>query len=532
MALLLGIDAGTTSLKVALFDDTGAELAIAVEHYSLVTPKPGRAELDPDLYWASLTAGVRRVLLRALARASDVVALAVSSQGETIIPVAADGRALGPAVVWLDNRAVDEARQLGEQFERSTVYAVTGVPTMVPTWPACKLLWWKGHDPDLFRHAAHFPLVEEFLLYRLTGRFVAEAGVQSTSLLYDIGRHTWWQAMLDFIGLSTTRLGDLLAPGEVAGPLLPGVANDLGLSPGIPVIAGGMDQGAGAVGVGNVLSGLLSESTGGALTVQASIDRPGGDLSGQTPVYVHSVPNSYLYCPVGPTGGMTLTWFRDHFGQAELARAEASGVDAYELLTEMAASAPPGAAGLTLLPHLSGAFSPEYEPAARGVFFGFTLGHGREHFVRAILEGVAFMLRRNVELLRSLGVNAQQLHSHGGGARSPLWNQIKADVCSLPVVTLQGADAAVRGDAMLAGLAVGTFTTLAQACDAAIRPRARFEPDPSTGRLYETAYRRYVDLFEALRPLFAWTGTASDQGEDSSPSVLATGQLGRISRDR
>ncbi|EQD53952.1 xylulose kinase, partial [mine drainage metagenome] len=172
-----------------------------------------------------------------------------------------------------------------------------------------------------------------------TGRFVAEAGVQSTSLLYDIVHHTWWQPMLDLLDLSSSRLGDLVAPGEAVGSLLPGAAQALGLRPGVLVIAGGMDQGAGAVGVGNVVPGLLSESTGGALTVQASIDHPGGDPSGQTPVYVHSAPNTYLYCPVGPTGGMALTWFRDHFGQSELARAEASGgaASAYELLTGLAA---------------------------------------------------------------------------------------------------------------------------------------------------------------------------------------------------
>ncbi|MHB1576278.1 MAG: xylulokinase [Candidatus Dormibacteria bacterium] len=503
MTLLLGVDAGTTSLKVGLFDHTGTELATAVEQYTLLTPAPDRAELDPELYWSSLAAGVSRTLQQAGARASEVAAMAVSSQGETLIPLASEGTPLGPAIVWLDNRAVAEARQLGERFERSTVYAVTGVPAVVPSWPACKLLWWRRNDPELFRRAAHYCLVEEFLLHRLTGRLVSEAGVQSTSLLYDIVRHTWWQAMLDALDLPASRLGELVSPGEVVGPILPGVAEALGLSPGVLVVAGGMDQGAGAVGVGNVIPGLLSESTGGALTLQATVDHPGGDPSGQTPLYVHSAPDSYLFCPVGPTGGMALTWFRDHFAMAELQAAAGRGADsAYNLLTEMAAAVPAGADGLTMLPHLAGAFSPEYEPSARGVFFGFTLAHGRAHFVRAIMEGVAFMLRRNVTMLGELGITAQELCSHGGGARSSLWNQIKADICSMPVVTLRGTEAAVRGDAMLAGVATGVFATLAQASEAAVRPAARFEPDRSTEPAYESAYQRYIDLFEAVRPLF------------------------------
>jgi xylulokinase len=271
-----------------------------------------------------------------------------------------------------------------------------------------------------------------------------------------------------------------------------------------------MDQGAGAIGVGNVGPGLVSESTGGALTLQASVERHGGDPTGKTPVYVHSAPDRYLYCPVCPTGGMALTWFRDQFGQAQVARAEAEGRSAYDLLTELAAQAPPGCDGLVMLPHLSGAFSPEYEPRARGVFFGFTLGHGREHFVRATLEAVAFMLRRNLEMLTAAGAVAGEVRSHGGGARSALWNQIKADACGLPVVTLDSTEAAVRGDAMLAGVATGTFENLGEACRLAVHPRDQFDPDPATRGAYDEAYRRYLDLFDAVRPLFRWPGEAAD----------------------
>jgi len=277
-----------------------------------------------------------------------------------------------------------------------------------------------------------------------------------------------------------------------------------------------MDQSVGAVGVGNIAPGMLSESTGGALTLQASVVRADGDRSRQIPVYIHSAPASYLYCPVCPTGGMTLTWFRDHFAGLELLRAEAAGSSAYDLLTDLAAQVPPGADGLTMLPHLSGAFSPEYEPAARGVFFGFTLGHGREHFVRAILEAVAFMLRRNLELLSGIGAGASEIRSHGGGAQSALWNQIKADVCSLPVLTLRGREAAVRGDAMLAGVASGAFANLEQARDAMVQPAARFDPDGDTRQAYEVAYRRYIDLFDTVRPLFGETDNARGECNQST----------------
>jgi xylulokinase len=502
MALILGVDAGTTSLKVGVFRDDGTPLAVAGEEYRLQTPAAERAELDPETYWRALAASMARALRLAGATPSDVAAIAVSSQGETVIPVTADGSPIGPAVVWLDNRAQAEARELAEAFDAASVYAATGVPAINPTWTASKLLWWKRHDPALFAAAARFLLVEDFLLHRLTGRYVTEGGVQCTSLLYDIRADGWWTPMLDYLELSPGRLPELARPGSTVGTLRREAAAALGLAGNVAIVAGGMDQGAGAVGVGNFGPGIVSESTGGALTLQASVDRPDGDPSRQTPVYVHSAPGRYLYCPVCPTGGMALTWFRDRFGEPEVKRAAGEGRDAYDLLTELAATVPPGSEGLTMLPHLQGAFSPEYEPRARGVFSGFTLGHEKGHFVRAILESVAFMLRRNLELLAAAGAGAAEVHSHGGGARSALWCQIKADVTGLPVITLEGTEAAIRGDAMLAGVASGAFSDLDEAGRAMIVRRDEFLPDGATRLTYDVAYRRYLELFDALRPLF------------------------------
>lgn len=508
MTLLLGLDVGTTSVKAGLFDAAGRQLAAAGREYRLAHPAPDRAEIDAETWWTSAVDAVRGVLAAPGVDPRDVAAMAVSSQGETIVAVDAAGRALGPAIVWLDNRATAEARDLGDRFPDALVYDRTGVPDVNPTWPAAKLLWWRRNDPALFRAAARFLLVEDFVLHRLTGRFVTEGGIQCTSMLFDIVDGGWWPEVLDAVGVGPERLPEIEQPASVVGGLTAGAAEALGLRAGLPVVAGGMDQGAGAVGVGNTGGGVVSESTGGALTVQAAVARHGGDPSRQTPVYIHSAPGQYLYCPVCPTGGMALTWFRDQFGAPEVERAAREGGSAYDLLTALAAAVPPGADGLTMLPHLAGAFSPEYVPAARGAFTGITLAHSRGHFVRAVLEAVAFMLRRNVELLAGAGAVASEIRSHGGGARSALWNQIKADVCGLPVVTLEGEDAAVRGDAMLAGVAVGAFPDLAVAGAALVSTKARFAPDPATREAYELAYARYVRLFDALRPEFERSAAA------------------------
>lgn len=506
MSLLVGLDIGTTSVKAGIFDPSGRQLAAAATEYRIDHPAPDRAEIDPETYWDAAVVAVRRALLEAGANPARVVAVAVSSQGETVVPVDGNGRALGAAIVWLDNRALAEARELADRFGDAVVYDRTGIPSVTPTWTACKILWWRRHAPELFAAARRYLLVEDFVIHRLAGRFVSEGSVQSTSLLYDIRGDGWWDAMLEAVGVGPDRLPELVRPGTVVGTLSRAAAGALGLPASVRVVTGGMDQAAGAVGVGNIGGGVVSESTGGALTLQASVARHGGDPTRQTPVYVHAAPDRYLYCPVCPTGGMALTWFRDQFGDAEVARAAREDRDAYDLLTGLAAGVPPGADGLTMLPHLMGAFSPEYEPEARGVFYGFTLHHGKPHFVRAVLEAVAFMLRRNLELLAGAGATATEIRSHGGGSRSALWNQVKADVCGLPVVTLEGDSAAVRGDAMIAGVASGVFPDLAAACTAMVAVGNRYEPDLTTRPAYDDAYGRYIRLFDALRPLFATGG--------------------------
>lgn len=508
MTLLLGLDIGTTSVKAGIFDIEGHQLAAAGSEYRLAYPAPDHVEIDPETWWASAVSAVRTALAAPGVDPARIAALAVSSQGETVAAVDADGRALGPALVWLDNRATAEARELGDRFGNAMIYDRTGVPDVNPTWTAAKILWWRRHEPELFRSAAQFVLAADFMLRRLTGSFVTDGAIQCTTMLFDIRERGWFGPMLDAVGIDARRLPEVREPGTIVGELTATAAAELGLAVGLPIVAGGMDQGAGAVGVGNIRGGMVSESTGGALTIQAAVDRHGGDPSGRTPVYIHSAPGTYLYCPVCPTGGMALTWFRDQFGAPDApAGAPGNGTASsdYDSLTALAASIPPGSNGMTMLPHLAGAFSPEYVPTARGVFAGITLAHTKGHFVRAVLEAVAFMLRRNLELVAEAGASASEVRSHGGGARSALWNQIKADACGVSIVTLEGEDAAVRGDAMLAGVAIGAFADLAEAEAALVTTHARYEPNPATRAAYDDGYDRYVRLFDALRPEFERT---------------------------
>jgi sugar (pentulose or hexulose) kinase len=500
MELLLAIDAGTTSVKAGLFSPDGHCLGISRQEYQLETPAADRAQLDPEVYWQACLKTVRAVLEGSSAKPEQVVALAVSSQGETTITVDAGGNAICPALVWLDNRASKQAAYLNERFGK-VVYARTGIPEILPTWSACKILWIRQNEPEIFGRARKFLLVQDYLIYRLTGRFVTDGSISCTTLNYDLIKNAWWTEMQDTIGIKTSQLPEIVQPGTSVGTLSSEAAQLLGLTTRTCVVTGGMDQAVGAIGAGNFKPGMVSETTGAALAIQATIADPMIDPFKVVPVYYHSAPGQYLFVPVGPTAGMAFKWFRDAFFQDEIKRAQAEHVDAYDLLTQLAQSVPAGSDGLVMLPHLMGAFSPEPNQAARGSFTGFTLQHTRGHFVRALLEGVAFMLKRNLETIEHTGITIHEVRSTGGGARSPLWNQIKANVCNLPVVTLVNEETGLLGDAILAGVASGLFQSIEAGCNSMVAVKEIIRPN-ADARAYIEPYKLYCDLDRQLSTYF------------------------------
>ncbi len=496
MEILLAIDAGTTSVKAGLFSPDGRCLGVGRQEYQLETPAADRAQLDPEVYWQACMKTVRAALDQAGIQPEQVKAVAVSGQGETTITLDANGKVIYPALVWLDNRATEQAAFLAKRFGEE-VYARTGIPEIVATWPACKILWLRQNEPEIFAHADKFLLVQDYLIYRLTGRIVTDGSISCTTLNYDLTKNTWWTDIQDAIGIRTGQLPEIVQPGTSVGMLTAEAAHLLGLTTGTCVVTGGMDQSVGAIGAGNFKPGTVSETTGAALAIQATISDPMIDQSKVVPVYYHSVPGQYLFVPVCPTAGMAFKWLRDAFFQDELQAAETDKADAYDRLTELAASVSPGADGLIMLPHLMGAFSPEPNQQARGSFTGFTLSHTRAHFVRALLEGVAFMLRRNLETIERTGIQVREIRSTGGGARSRLWNQIKADVCNRPVVTLVNEETGLLGDAILAGVASGVFASIEDGCNAMVKVKESILPGVQVDA-YAEPYRRYCELDRQL----------------------------------
>ena len=499
----LTLDVGTTCLKAGVVDLSGQLLAVAREEYQLLTPAPAWVELPIEVYWQTACRVARQALDSSGVEPKQVRALCIASQGETFVPLDAQGTPLRNAIVWLDNRAMAEAEVLRASFDAEELYHRTGQPEVTPAWPASKLLWIKHHEPQVFARAARYLLLEDYLLYRLTSRFVTEMALQTSSLLLDIQRRTWWPTMLDRVGLRSEQLGELLPPGALVGPLSSEGAQALGLTSHTLAVCGGMDQVVGALGAGNSVPGMVTETTGGALGIAVSLDRPRYDPDYGIPCHCHAVPDGYCLLAWGQTAGMALRWFRDHFFALEAQVAASAGLDPYDLMTAPAAQVPAGCDGLLALPHLEGATCPEFNPAARAVFFGATLRHGRAHFTRAIMEAVAYMLKKNLERVERLGVTVREVRSMGGGARSPLWLQIKADVLQRPLLTLEVEESALLGAALLCAVATGCYTSLSEATQHMVRLRSKVLPNPEHEAVYAQGYARYLELYQRLEPMFS-----------------------------
>ena len=501
MDYILSADLGTTAIKVSLFDKEGKILALTNTEYELLTPTALAVELDVETYWNAFKEGIAKIFKKVKLDPEKIRALGISAQGETLIVIDKEGRPLRNAIVWLDNRAQEEAEILASEFGHDTSHEITGQVKIVPTWPASKILWIKRNEKDLYRRIHKYLLIEDYFIYRLTGKIVAEGSLLCSTLYWNITTKKWWSEMLKFLGVSSDQLPEIKESGEPVAEILPTVASELKLSSNTIIATGALDQAAGAIGVGNIRPGIFSENTGAALAICATLKKPFFDSRRQIPCHYHGIPDTYM-AHTFTSGGVVLKWFRDRFCQVESQIASLTGFNNYDFLTKQAEMIPAGCEGLVMLPHLSGAMAPEANPKAKGVFYGFTLHHTKGHFIRSIMEAVACIVKWNINTLEGLNIKVDEIRSLGGGARSKLWNQIKADLTQRQVLTMENEEAACLGAAILAGTAIGMFKNLEDACKKMVRINEKFEPNLTNSKIYTKTYENYVELYENLCPLF------------------------------
>lgn len=482
--MILTFDIGTSALKTALIADDGRMAALHTVEYTPSTPLPDRSEMDPEAYIRACAAGSRNVLERAGVGADSVDAIGLSSQGQTFVCLDRVGKPIGPAIVWLDRRAADLVREWEEGFiSPDSFFRSTGYPWLPPELTVFKAAWLARNAP-WFGDIWKLLCLPEFLVHWMTGEALTDRVTAQFSGLYDLRTGRWNLSFLDAAGLREDQLAAVGEPGTIAGWLREDSARDLGLRPGIPVCLGANDQIAGALGAGNCRHGDTTETTGTALAVVTSTTGLHSDcrmMAGR-----HAIPGLFFAMPFANTAAAVLKWLRDLISPGE----------DYNSFLRDVGRVPPGCDGLTLLPHFSGAASPDLRPDARGIIAGLTLLHGREHLARAAMESCACQLRQCVEVTSSVSGPVSLVRSLGGAARSGLWLQMKADMLGIPVERPACSEAASLGAGMMAAKATGRFGTLEEAADSWYRPDRVFEPDSRTAEAMDEVYGRFQELYE------------------------------------
>ena len=454
----MGIDIGTTSVKTAVFNEALEQKISLTADYTL-DAHGDIVEFDGEKYWEIVKGEIEKVRSE-----HGIDALAVDTQCETLILTDENGTPVRPAIVWLDNRATKEAEIITEHFGHKRVYEVTGQPEITATWPACKLLWVKRNEPGVWARTKKVFLLEDWILYKMTGKFISEKTLQSSTIYFDIHNAKWWGEMLDFIGVSEDML-----------PKLYSSAVEVGEYEGTRVVTGAIDQIAGAIGAGVVKKGIVSEMTGTTMVIFMPSDNvPVYDEKSIVPCH-YNYDDKYCLLSWTPTAGMALKWFKNSLCENF----------SFRELDELAESVPAGSDGVTFLPYLCGSTMPKYNPAARGSFTGLTTEHHRGHFVRAVMESVTCMLKSNLDYL---GLDVDEIRAMGGGANSPLWCQMKADMTGKRLVTLKNKETACLGSAILAAVGVGAFESVEKAAEK-IEFSKVYE---SKGTDYTECYDRYL----------------------------------------
>ena len=499
---VIGCDVGSQGTNSVLYGADGSFVASAYEGYDVSFPRPGWAEQDPQAWIDALVRTVGRLVSDVPGGASAVKGISFGSQLDGMVACAADGAPVRPAMIWMDRRAEGQAARVAERIAPTDFYHLVGA-NLDSSHAAFKALWIRDEEPDAFVRAAHLMPPGSYVLRSITGALAVDYSNASSLALLDPRTRTWSVPVLEALVLGQDALPPLAAATEAAGTVTPWFAEATGLSPDTVAAVGCGDEMAATLGAGVYAPGEVCDVVGTAEPVCAASSEPREDPTMLVECHPHADPDAWLLENPGFVSGGSLRWWRDHFGALELAAERDGGGDAYDLLCKEAETAPPGSAGATFLPCMQGAMAPEWNGAARGVFYGLSLAHTRAHLTRALLEGSAFALRDILEAMRGAGLEVRRLTIVGGGAKGPLWRQIKADVTGLPVRVPVSVETTATGAAILAAVGSGLHATVPDAVAAfvAYRPEEHL-PDPVARDAYEEAYRRYRDVYFALKPVF------------------------------
>lgn len=496
--LLMGIDIGTQSTRVALLDLKGRVVASTSTPQEMMTPKPGWAEQDPEVWWRNTLDNIHKTMEQARATPDEVLAVGVCGQMHATVPLNKDGELLSHGVqLWCDKRSADLVNQFKAGPHVETAMRVAGT-TPVPNWLGFHIQWLKVHEPDLYEKTWKFVLSKDYINYLLTGEIATDWTEASGSFLMDARTKTWSPELVGYLGLDMDKLPDVRPSSDVVGRITAKAARLTGLAAGTPVVVGAGDMLCMLISSGLTEPGRASDITGTASIMSVFVEEP--VLDPRLMNLHHALPG-WIPFGISDSGGGALKWFKDELCKAEMAEAQRSGQDVYEILNPKAAAVEPGSEGLLFFPYLMGERSLG-TPFARGVFFGLTPRTSTGAMVRAIMEGVTFELRRTLEIVEDAGNTVHEVYTIGGGARSDLWSQIKADIYQKPVHTFEASEGGILGSAILAGVGVGVYADVRAGAEQCLRIDKTFQPDPAKAARYNYLYELFKEIHDRLQEPF------------------------------
>jgi xylulokinase len=487
----LGMDVGTGGTRAVVVDASGKLISGASSaHAPFRTPHPGWAEQDPEDWWRAGLDAIRKAMAAAPEPRQPIAAIGLTGQMHGAVLLDEKGEVLRPSLIWCDTRTQPECDWLHERIGYERLIELTCNPAL-PNFTLTKLLWVKTHEPEIFEKTRHIMCPKDYVRYRLTGEFAIDVQEASGTLLLDVTHRRWSKEVAEAAGIPESWLPTVYESPEICAHISENASKLTGLAAGTPVVAGAGDQGAGAVGMGILQPGSVSATIGTSGVVFAATAEPTKDPRGRLHTFCHAVPGVWHVMGVTQSAGLSLSWLKETFFSGQ----------SYDALNEGAAKVPAGSEGLEWAPYLLGERTPHLDPEVRAAFAGISTIHTAAHFVRAVLEGVAYSLKDTFTLFAELGIPVRGIRLGGGGARGELWRRIQAGVYGHAVEILTAEEGGAFGCALMAGVGTRHWANLDEACGQAIEVAQRVEPDGADLAAYKTGYAHWRKLYPALRSL-------------------------------
>jgi len=485
---ILSIDLGTTLIKIVLYNNSLVKIGHVSYEFELIK-NSGYIEFCAKKYWQSCVENIKKLFQNFGVDSKKVEIITLTGQAETLILLDKDNQIMMNAISWLDNRSLSEVEILKQNFDINEVYRITGEPDIITTWPITKILWLKNNMRDTFDNVNKFLLLKDYIIYKFTNKFVSEFTTYNYSYYFDIIKKQYWKEILDFTDINVEQLPELLEPGEIIENLSNEVVKELGLSNNTVFCIGCNDQMAGMLGVGNISEGIISENTGTVIAISTLIKDPTFKYN-KIPILYNAIKNTYVTLLVCESGGISLEWFRKSFYPDK----------DYEYINNIIKKIPKGSDNLIFLPYLTGTNTPDLDKNAKGVFYGINLNHDVRYFARAVMEGIGYLIKKNLDFLINYGFGTEKIITLGGGSKSKVWNQIKADILNKEIVVTNINEPASFGATILSAVNYGLYKNYETAIKNSVKTKEVYLPENED--IYKKYYKLFLHIYNNLKPVY------------------------------